>query len=67
MAHAEENWQSRAEIRLATWDDMDDILRIFDMGRTVVNISGDTVAAIAITGRHRSGTPAMRGLAGARQ
>ena len=25
--------------------------RIFDMGRTVVNITGDTVAAIAITGR----------------
>ena len=25
--------------------------RIFDMGRTVVNISGDTVAAVAITGR----------------
>ena len=27
--------------------------RLFDMGRTVVNISGDTVAAIAITGRQR--------------
>ena len=27
--------------------------RIFDMGRTVVNISGDTVAAIAITGRRK--------------
>ena len=27
--------------------------RIFDMGRTVVNISGDTVAAVAITGRKR--------------
>ena len=27
--------------------------RIFDMGRTVVNISGDTVAAVAITGRRR--------------
>ena len=25
--------------------------RLFDMGRTVVNISGDTVAAVAITGR----------------
>ena len=29
--------------------------RIFDMGRTVVNISGDTVAAIAITGRGKPG------------
>ena len=27
--------------------------RIFDMGRTVVNISGDTVAAVVITGRRR--------------
>lgn len=27
--------------------------RIFDMGRTVVNISGDTVAAVVITGRSR--------------
>ena len=29
--------------------------RLFDMGRTVVNISGDTVAAVAITGRRGGG------------
>lgn len=31
--------------------------RIFDMGRTVVNISGDTAAAVVLTGRRTGGSP----------